>query len=170
MKKTRQTKGQYTIVDTYNSEDFYPRELYAEYREDNGMEGEFDDYDYFTWARDMAQEDLQDFLENLKYDKELKFVPVIVEGTLGLWWGRPEIEQRLFPDARTAILACIDSAYDVIIKKKGHRLEVINLHHDGRSYFNLTFLSYLGEHRYNRHGAVSTRNRENIHKLQEYLF
>ena len=135
----------------------------------NDMGSEYDDYDYYTWARDMAQEDVADFLTNLKYS-DLYGRAVIVEGTMGLWWGHPDIEPRYFDNPHKAILACLDDAYDVVIKKAGHRLEVVNMHHDGRNCFTITFLTPLGEGRYLDHDRVSTKNRENYIKLPEYIF
>ena len=170
MKKERRIKGHYTLVDTYNADEYYSREDYQEYRDMNEIEEDFDDFEYFNWARDMMQEEIGFLMDNLKCDKKLKDTPVIVEGSLGLWWGQPNIEQRYFKNPINALFACMDDAYDVVIKKAGHRLEVVNLHHDGRNYFTITFLTPLGEGRYLDHGKVSIKNRENFIKLPEYLF
>lgn len=171
MKKERKIKGHYTLVDTFNATERYTFEYYKEWCEMNDIEcSDEESQDYYIWAEEQAREELDDFFENLKYEQNLKYVPVIVEGSLGLWWGNPDIEQQYFGDVIKAIKACIEGAYDVIIKKKGHRLEVVNLHHDGRNYFTLTFLNTTGECRYHEHGKVSTKNMENVHKLPTYLF
>lgn len=170
MKKERKIKGHYTLVDTHNADEYYSREDYQEYRDINGIKEDFDDFEYFNWARDMMQEEVGFLMDNLKCDKKLKDAPVIVEGSLGLWWGRPDIEPRYFKNVLEALYACMDNAYDVVIKKVGHRLEVVNMHHDGSNYFTLTFLTPTGEDRYLDHGKVSTKNMENVLKLPEYLF
>lgn len=170
MKKERKIKGHYTIVDTYNTTDVYSREDYRDFCEVNNIEyDENNDEDFYRWASDEAWQELEDFMTNLKYSN-LYGRAVMVEGSLGLWWGHPEIEGTYYENPIKAIQDCIAEAYDVIIKKVGHRLEVVSLHHDGRNYFTLTFLTPTGEGRYLDHGKVSTKNRENFIKLPEYLF
>ena len=170
MKKERKIKGHYTIVDTDNTTDVYSREDYKEFCEVNNIEyDENNDEDFYRWASDEAWQELEDFMTNLRHSN-LYGRAVMVEGSLGLWWGHPDIEQKYFDNPVDAIHACIDGAWDVIIKKCGHRLEVVSLHHDGRNYFTITFLTPTGEGRYLDHGKVSTKNRENFIKLPEYLF
>lgn len=170
MKKERKIKGHYTLVNTYDATEEYDRESWIDYCESCEREGEKDDDEaWYEWATMNEWEDLEALMNNLRYSN-LYGRAVIVEGTLGLWWGHPDIEQAYFDNPIKAIQDCINGAYDVIIKKCGHRLEVVNLHHDGRNYFTLTFLTPLGEGRYLDHGKVSTKNRENYIKLPEYLF
>ena len=172
MKKERKIKGHYTLVDTYNATEFYDYKSFKDYCEAGYERQRFDiesEEDWYQWAQEQANEDYDCFMTNLKYSN-LYGRAVIVEGSLGLWWGHPDIGQKYFDNPVDAIRACISGAYDVIIKKVGHRLEVVNLHHDGRNYFTLTFLTPLGEGRYLDHGQVSTKNRENFIKLPEYLF
>lgn len=170
MKKERKIKGHYTLVDTHNATDNYREEDYKYYCEDVGEDYEGKtEYDYYEWAEEEAKRELEDFMTNLRYSN-LYGRAVMVEGSLGLWWGRPDIEPRYFDNPLEAIIECIEGAWDVIIKKCGHRLEVVNLHHDGRNYFTITFLTPTGEGRYLDHGKVSTKNRENFIKLPEYLF
>lgn len=168
--KKRRIKGYYTIVDTFNATEMYGRESFEDYCSacETDYKAESDD-DWYRWAEDESRMDLDYFRENIRYSKECRS-SVIVEGSLGLWWGRPQIEQRFFFNIEDAIDACIDGAYDVIIKKAGNRLEVTNRHHDGSDEYTITFLSSLGESRYERNGKVSTTNRENIVKLPEYLY
>lgn len=170
MKKERKIKGHYTIVDTYNTTDVYSREDYRDFCEVNNIEyDENNDEDFYRRASNDAWQELEDFMTNLRYSN-LYGRAVIVEGSVGRWNGRFDIMQHYFDNPIKAIQACVNEAYDVIIKKKGHKLEAVNMHHDGRNYFTLTFLTPTGEGRYLDHGKVSTKNRENFIKLPEYLF
>lgn len=163
-------KGHYTIVDTYNATDNYTKECYKEFLDEWDEDyDENDEHAYMQWAEEQAWQDFSDFLDNLRYSN-LYGRAVIIEGSLGLWWGRPDIEQRFFEDPIEAIKACASGSYDVILKKVGHKLELENLHHDGRNCFTVTFLTPLGEQRFVDHGRVSTQNRENFIKLPEFLF
>ena len=172
MKKERKIKGHYTLVDTYNATDTYNRkdfELYCEAGYERQRFNIESDEDWYRWAQEQANEDYDCFMTELKYSN-LYGRAVIVEGSIGRWNGTFDVMQHYFDNPLKAIRACLDGAYDTIIKKVGHRLEVVNLHHDGRNYFTLTFLTPTGEGRYLDHGKVSTKNRENFIKLPEYLF
>lgn len=172
MKKERKIKGHYTLVDTYNATECYNYESFKDYCEACNEDGEYDvnsDEDWYRWAQYEANDDYDCFMTNLRYS-DLYGRAVIVEGSIGRWNGRVEIMQHYFDNPLDAIRACVTPCYDVIIKKCGHRLEVESLHHDGRNYFTITFLTPLGEGRYLDHGQVSTKNRENYIKLPEYLF
>ena len=172
MKKERRIKGHYTIVNTHKPEDYYNYESFKCYCEEGGEDCGFDvnsEKDWWQWAWEEANGDYECFITNLKYS-DLYGRAVIVEGSVGRWNGTFEVMQHYFDNPIKAIQACVDGAYDIIIKKKGHKLEVVNLHHDGRNYFTLTFLTPTGECRYLDHGQVSTKNRENFIKLPEFLF
>lgn len=172
MKKQRKIKGHYTLVDTYSPTEHYTFESFQDYcsacDEDGRYNRESED-DWYEWAAYEMSEDFDHLMDNLVYTEWFHY-PAVVEGTLGLWWGSPEVVQRLFGDVVLALRACIDRADDFIIKKAGHRLEVETLHHDGRNYFTITLLTPTGECRFREHGSVSTKNRENYVKLPEYLF
>ena len=165
-------KGHYTIVDTYNATEMYDRASFEDYCSACNEDGRWDvnsDEDWHEWAEEESRDDYDYFMDNMKFNKLFDY-PVIVEGSLGLWWGKPEIEQRYFRDVLLAIYECLRGAYDFSIKKAGHKLEVVNMHHDGRNYFTITFLNPCGEARWNKNGKVSTSNRENFVKLPEDLF
>lgn len=172
MRKERKIKGHYTLVDTHFPTDYYSLESFKDYcsacNEDGRWNPECEE-DWYRWAAEEMDDDFDYLMDNLRYTEWFHY-PVIVEGTLGLWWGSPEVEQRYFDDVLLAIRACIDGAYDIVIKKVGHRLKVVNMHHDGSNYFTITFLNGTGECRYKEHGKVSTRNAENYVKLPEYLY
>lgn len=172
MKKEKKIKGHYTLVDTHNPTSIYGFDSFQDYCDacdDDGVYNRESEEDWYKWAADEMEGDFDCLMDNLKYSKLFHY-PVIVEGSLGLWWGRPEVEQKYFSDVLLAIRACIDGAYDVVIKKAGHKLEVVNMHHDGSNCFTITFLTDLGDCRYLEHGKVSTKNAENCLKLPEFLF
>lgn len=172
MRKERKIKGHYTIVNTYDATEIYNRDSFEDYCDACNEDGEYDvnsDEDWYRWAQYEADCDYECFENNLRYSN-LYGRAVIVEGSVGRWNGTFDIMQHYFDNPIKAIRACIDGADNIVIKKVGHKLEAINIHHDGKNYFTITFLTPLGEGRYLDHGKVSTKNRENFVKLTEHLF
>lgn len=155
------------LVDTYHVTDDYPRGVFRRICTELGLTDT--DENYYDWAYQQAQGDLEEFQDNMKYS-DWADVPVVVEGTLGLWWGNPKIEQHLFDSIFEAMSVCLSSSNDIIIRKTGNHLEMDGMHHDGTNRFKVTFLTPCGENRFNRNGHVSTRNQENYKKLPEYLY
>lgn len=156
-------------VDTFDVLKVYTKESFVDYC--TGCETEYDaesEADWLEWATYESESDIDAFIENVRYlyfDK-----PVVVDGNLGLWDGRKEVEQTYFDNPIDAVYACINNANAVIIDKVGNHIEIISLHHDGRNYFTLTFLNGTGEDRFKRNGKVSVNNRENVFKLPKYLY
>ena len=172
MTKKRQRKGYYTLVNREDPIADYNRESFEDYCSACNEDGRFDptnDVDWYKWANEESERDMDALVENLRYSKYINY-PVLVEGTLGLWWGRPAIIPQFCEDVLQAIRYCVHNGDYATIRKAGHRIEIENPHHDGRNYFTITFLSPVGEARYRKNGRVSTRNRENFIKLPEYLF
>lgn len=156
---------------TLFEKDCYTREDYKLYCEDNGMDyDDTNDSDYYAWLADQEGWDFEDMLDNCEYSK-LKNYSVLVEGSVGTWRGRFEHEQTTFPDFKSAIYACMGRSCEISkVVKIGNRVEVTAIHHDGRNYHTLYFLTPLGEYRFDKNGKVSVKNRENIVKLPRYMW
>lgn len=141
-------KGTYTLVNSmFNEEDFDPQD-YIDYCEDNDIEpgvGEYFKSGFYEWCRDMAYDNYDADMDNIVSCKEYQ-LPVVITGSLGLWWGKPEIEPVVCNSVYEAIQKCIGKDTDEV------RVEwcdgVINVeayHHDGCNCFSIRALSKKGE-------------------------
>ena len=151
--------------------DCYSREDYEMWCEDNGYDfEEVTDSDFYAWCEDEEAMDFQNILDECKYSK-FKNIAVVVEGSVGLWYGRREVEQTKCDNFVDAIYKCMGRSCEIDeIKVIDNHFEVTAIHHDGRNYFDIYFLSELGADRLDRNGQISTRNRENILKIPEYVW
>lgn len=152
--------------------DCYTRADYELYCMDNEIEfDETNDTDFYNWLYNQEQWDFEDMLDNCKYSKKFRNIAVVVEGSVGLWYGRREIEQTKCDNFIDAIYKCMGRSCEIDkVVKIGNKIEVTAIHHDGRNYFDIYFLTELGADRLERRGQVSTRNRENVMKLPQYLW
>lgn len=158
---------EYTLIDTYNDLEYQD---YLENCEFNGIEPAIDgSEDFYNFCHRQKELDIEDFFNNLKYCKDLPSCWVVT-GSLGLWYGRPEVNQIIYDDLEEVIRKCIDHCDMFIVVKKGNTIEVSGWHHDGRNDFEICGLSDLGKNRLHRNGKVSISNRENVFKLPEYLY
>ena len=82
-----------------------------------------EDYDY-----------IDDFWTNLKY---ADFGECEVSGSLGLWWGSPDIEPKRFSTLYDAVSACANDAWDLIVYLENGILYVDAMHHDGTNSFTI---------------------------------
>lgn len=146
--------------------DCYTEADYKMYREDNELEPtEYTENEFYDWLYQQEKWDFEDMLDNLKYSK-LGNIRCLIEGGIGTWRGRFEIEQTTEWTINDAILRCINGAEWVEeIKVVGHAIEICTIHHDGRNYFTIHFLSELGAERFDRNGVVSMNNYKNFLKI-----
>lgn len=121
--------------------------------------------DYLEWCKDMdqfpAEENSSDFwewcyneasinydsdMDNLLYSK-LKDRWFLITGTLGLWWGHPEIHPVLIKGIVPAIRKCFGSCddLDAELNIKEGVINVRSHHHDGTNCFTLLMLNKNGE-------------------------
>lgn len=156
---------------TLFAKDCYTEEDYKLYCEDNNMEyDETNDSDYYAWLSDQEGFDFETMLDDCTYSK-YKNYSVLVEGSVGTWRGRFEHDQTMFKSFKDAIYACIGRSCEIDkIVRIGNRIEVTAIHHDGRNYHTLYFLTPLGEYRFEKNGYVSPRNRKNIVPLGKYVW
>ena len=138
-----------TYLDTY-CEGGYSYEDYKEWCEECEVGvGEEGGEDYWNWIYENHANDVEDFFENLKYSKEPGVNhPVVVTGTLGLWWGRPEISPTRFDCLFDAVRQCMDGADSIQVELEDGVVEVRTMHHDGTNVFEIrpvdgTFGEYL---------------------------
>ena len=94
MKKIDYKHGTFTILKSEIDTDDFDREDYEAYCEDNDIEVG-DDEGFFDWCAEETQANYEADMENIESCKEYN-VPVVVTGTLGLWWGHPEIKPERF--------------------------------------------------------------------------
>lgn len=133
MAKNKTTKVLY--LDTYNVDEQYSYNDYVENCEDNGVKpSEEGSHEYYEWLQRQRQYDIDDFWDNLKY---ADFGKCEVSGTLGLWWGHPDIEAKRFDSLYKAVSACAESAWDLIVYLEKGILYVDAMHHDGTNSFTI---------------------------------
>lgn len=145
-KKTDYKHGKFTILTNEVDTDNFFRGDYEEWCEDNGIEAGVGDYfeeGFLDWCADETQANYEADMDNIKHCKEYD-VPVVVEGTLGLWWGRPSIEPERFECVADAIEKCIGDCNYVEVEYNDGVLNVHATHHDGTNCFTIKALSKKG--------------------------
>ena len=115
----------------------YTYKDYCECCEDNGRTPAREDSDaYYNWLSDQIVEDWDCLLANIKYSKNNG--RCIITGTLGLWWGHPEIEAVVCDSLVEAIKKCNENDYiEVFENEEDGSVEVHSIHHDGTNIFNI---------------------------------
>lgn len=132
---TKNKTNRVTYIDTYNLDDEYTYDRYVSECKDNGIKfGEEDSEDFYDWQAMMRDYDIEDFWDNLKY---ADFGECEVSGSLGLWWGHPDIEPKRFDSLYKAVRACAESAWDLIVYLENGILYVDAMHHDGTNSFTI---------------------------------
>lgn len=112
---------------------------YKSFCADNGIEpGDENSNDYYTFLSERTAEDVDDFFMNLE-DSPEDHRPCIISGSLGLWWGQPEIEPVRCDSLTEAIKKCIDdrSCQDFRLELEDGKISVAVYHHDGCNSFTI---------------------------------
>ena len=148
MKKTDYKHGKFTILSTEIDTDAFDREDFEAWREDMGMEHlDEDDMDeaFYDWCAEETQANYEADMENIESCTEYN-VPVVLTGTLGLWWGHPEIKPERFESVADAIRRCMDGSdcSDVLVEFNDGVITVDCYHHDGCNSFTIKALSKKG--------------------------
>ena len=102
---------------------------------------------YYEWCAEEAQNNYDCDMDNLMYS-ELKDRTFAIEGTLGLWWGRPTIEPVVVNGIVPAIKRCFGrdiNDIDAELNIKDGVIYVQAHHHDGTNCFTLKMLNKNGE-------------------------
>ena len=146
-----------TDIDNYKYED------YLEYCEANEIEPcSEDSQSYWDWVSEMISMDVEDAYSNIDCKQDANTM-VVITGTLGLWYGNPEIDpvfveseseyhhatkQRSYSSAlRLAIQKCAEGMDNVecYLNDETGCVEVIGHHHDGTNHFHIHKLSEFGK-------------------------
>ena len=148
MKKTDYKHGKFTILSTEIDTDAFDREDFEAYCEDMDIEvGDEDDMDeaFYDWCAEETQANYEADMENIESCTEYN-VPVVVTGTLGLWWGHPEIKPERFESVADAILRCINGSNcnEIHVEYNDGVITVDCYHHDGCNSFTINALSKKG--------------------------
>lgn len=132
--KTDYVHGEFVIATTEVDYDSY-REEYKNFCEDMGCEPS--EERYLRWCEDDARMNWDYDMENIRNHKAYN-VPVKTNGTLGLWWGRPVIEEQTSLSVYDAILKCIGTCDDAVVRYNDGKIEVEAMHHDGTNCFTIS--------------------------------
>lgn len=145
MKKIDYKHGKFTLLTTEIDTDAYSREDYEEWCEMNGIEPTDNEDDFFDYCAEETRDNYESDMDNIESCREYK-VPVVVTGTLGLWWGNPEIKPERFESVADAIHSCIErsDSNDVLVEFNNGVITVDCYHHDGCNCFSIRALSKKG--------------------------
>ena len=143
MKKTDYKHGTFTILSSEVDTDAFDREDYETYCEDNGVEDGGDE-GFFDWCAEETQVNYESDMDNIESCDEYN-VPVVLTGTLGLWWGRTEIRPERFESVADAIRRCIARDIDEVHAEYNDGVITVDCyHHDGCNTFTIKALSKKG--------------------------
>ena len=144
MKKTDYKHGKFTILTTDVDLENFDRSEYEEWCEDNGITPG-NDTDFFSWCAEETQAYYESDMDNIKTCEEYN-VPVLVTGSLGLWWGRPSIKPERYDSVSDAIsdLMMRSDCQDVLAEFNDGVITVDCYHHDGCNSFTIKALSKKG--------------------------
>jgi hypothetical protein len=118
-------------------------ESYVEYCNDFNKEVFSDNSeDFFNWLNKSLNDEFDDFISNLEYSDEN--VECIVLGSLGLWYGRVEVQKR-FNTLKDAIYACLSECDYYTITEENGIINVLSSHHDGTNSFSIYKLNKRAE-------------------------
>lgn len=98
---------------------------------------EYNDEKFCRWCEDETRMNWEQDMESIKEYRGYN-VPVKINGTLGLWWGRPVIEEVEEKSVWDAIQRCLRDADDATVKYNDGRVEVEATHHDGTNCFTIS--------------------------------
>jgi hypothetical protein len=144
MKKTDYKHGTFTILKSEIDTDDFTREDYEAYCEDNDLEAGDED-DFYDWCADETEANYEADMDNIESCKEYN-VPVVVTGTLGLWWGHPFIKPQRYESVADAIHDCMERSdcNDVIVEYSDGVITMNCYHHDVCNSFIIKALSKKG--------------------------
>jgi len=98
--------------------------------------------EFLLWCADMRENYYLDDLANLRCSKDM--CPCLITGSLGLWWGHPDIEPVLCPDIESAVKKCFGSCDDIRVEFEDGVYTCYAMHHDGTNVFEVRKLSKKG--------------------------
>lgn len=117
---------------------------YVEYCNEFNKEVFSDDSEeFFNWLYKSLNDEFDDFMTNLLYSDEN--VECIVLGSLGLWYGKVEIQPKKFNTLKDAIYACLSECDYYTITEENGIINVLSSHHDGTNSFSIYKLNKRAE-------------------------
>ena len=144
MEKADYRHGKFIILTSEVETSGYTREDYEEWCEMNEIEPG-DDYDFYEYCAEETQVNFESDMGNIESCKEYN-VPVVVSGTLGLWWGHQNVEPMRYESVADAIRDCMERSdcHDVIAFYNDGEITMNCYHHDGSNCFTIRALSAKG--------------------------
>lgn len=132
MKKgTKIIKNAVELIDTT----YYGCQFWEDHCADEGIEYDIHTIDW-DYVRDVQDMDMEDVVYQIS--QKFGFCDFVVSGYLGLWNGRPRINNRIFGSFKKALDACLASADDVVISYDNWGIYVKAMHHDGTNCFTIS--------------------------------
>lgn len=134
----------------YDSTDYVDEEQFRKMMIEDGEDP--DAIDYWDWVSDA----LRDQYDNLRrqIERVFPYEECVVVGSVGLWYGRRDIEATKVRSVWDAIEKCCRSCEVVINQVNGH-FEIEASHHDGTNWFEIYLLNDKGV--YTQNGDLSNR-------------
>ena len=143
MGKTDYRHGKFTILSSEVDTDAFDREHYMDCRKVYGIEPGDED-DFYDWCAEETQANYEADMDNIESCDEYN-VPVVLTGTLGLWWGRTVIRPERFESVADAIRRCIARDIDEVHAEYNDGVILVDCyHHDGCNSFTIKALSKKG--------------------------
>lgn len=145
MEKPDYKHGKFTILESEVSTNGFDYEDYIDFCKENGIEPG-NDSDFFNWCAEETQANYEADMDNIKTCEQYN-VPVLVTGSLGLWFGRPSIRPEKYDSVADAIIDCMNRSdcYDVHAEFNDGVILLDCYHHDGCNSFTIRALSEKGK-------------------------
>ena len=145
MEKPDYKHGKFTILESEVDTNNFTREEYEEWCEDNELVPG-DDSDFFDYCALQCNAYYEADMDNIKTCEQYN-VPVLVTGSLGLWFGRPSIRPERYDSVADAIIDCMSRSdcHDVYAEYNDGVILLDCYHHDGCNSFTIRALSKKGE-------------------------
>lgn len=147
----------------YDSENYMSEDEYKKMIEEEGMDKE-NCLDYWDWVADTLSEDYEDLRHQV--ERIFPYEECVIVGSVGLWYGRRDIEPTKVRSVFKAIEKCCSNMDSVVIKQVNGHFEIKAGHHDGSNYFDIYLLNEKGI--YTQKGNLANRR---YHKaIKQYVF
>lgn len=149
----------------FNNYDINYDEFYLDYvawcNDNDRKPGTKESQSFYNYIYSSLDIDWDDLIGNIKYDNDCQEECVVL-GTLGLWFGRYEINAKKFYGLKDAINACAKNIDYIIIKEENGVIYVDAIHHDGRNTFEIHKLNKKGK-------SIQTEEKlNNVHYHAKY--
>lgn len=159
-----------TWLDTY-CEGGYSYEDYKQWCEDNEVGADVEGgEDYWRWINEQLTWDVECFFDNLKYTKGIIQQPCVISGTLGLWWGKAQIDIEMEDNLGDAVRRCAGTGDAFEVYSERGVVYVVAMHHDGRNCFEIRPLTERGAEKMREGEDICVGNHWHTGKFPKYLY